>query len=181
MYEFEKTVESITTKLGDNSTLVSAELKEILSEVNSVTSRLKEVNSESANRRVEIKTLKDDHAKQIESFSDYESLKDQLGKLQTNLNESQGELKTVYDGKKSKLKELYSQFDFEDDKLKSISARFKGVEAIESLTNSEVNSELGNFELLSVNKIETSGKVPNPSREQNKKTVHKYSYMNKEK
>ena len=154
MYEFQKTVDLITTKLGENSTLVQAELKEILAEATSVTSRLKEVNSESANRRVEIKTLKDEHATKIESFSDYNSLTEKLVNLQKDLDTSNGELTTVYNTKKESLKGMYAQFDFESDKLKGFSSRFKGLENIESLTNNEVNIEIGNFELLGASKIE---------------------------
>lgn len=177
MYDFKTAVETISTKLGENSTLVQEELTQIISESNTLTSRLKEVNSESANRRVELKTLKDEHAKQIDSYSDYDSLKDQLGQLNTKLEDSQNELNEVYSEKRNKLKSLYSQFDFEDERLKPISARFKGAESIDDLSPKEVKEEMLKFELLSVNKTEKSGAVPNPSKKQeNEKPVNKYSY-----
>lgn len=176
MYEFEKKIELITTKLGDSSSLVQADLKELLAEANTATSKIKSLNSESAERRVENKTLKDEHAKQIESFSDYESLSDQIGTLTKQLEDSNGELKTVYDSKKLTLKSLYEKTDFESDKLKPLSSRFKGLENIDDLSNEEVNTEIYNFEWLSGGKIEGSPKIILPKDEEiiKKKPVGKF-------
>ncbi len=178
MYDFKEAVENIQTKLGEHSSLVSVELNNILSESNSVVSSLNKVNSESANRRVEIKTLKDDHAKQIESFSDYESLSDQIGTLTKQLEDSNGELKTVYDSKKLTLKSLYEKTDFESDKLKPLSSRFKGLENIDGLSNEEVNTEIYNFEWLSGGKIDGSPKIvlPKDKKIETGNTVGKYGY-----
>ena len=164
MYEFDKAVELINTKLGENSTLVQAELKEILAEANSATSRLKEVNNESATRRVEIKTLKDEHAKQIESFGDYDSLKTLLEEKTSQLDLNNAKLSSFYEQRKDVLRKMSADFDFEkDENLKSISSRFKGLENLKTLENDQVEKFIGDFELLTLNKMPSGNNIPNPS------------------
>ena len=71
----------------------------------------------------------------------------------------------MYDSKREKLKGLYGQFDFESDKLKPLSSRFKGLDSVDTLTYQDINQELEKFELLGASKIDSAPAIPNPTKQ----------------
>ena len=176
MYNFKEAIEVIETKLGEHSSLISGELKSLLSESNSVVRSLSDVNSESANRRVELKDIKVLHAKEIESFGDHEALKTKLTEKESQITIFEGQLKGFYDSNKSKLKTISESINFEDEKYAPVKHRFSDLEKIEDLSNDRVEQLIGDFELLGVSglsKKSMTNQQPTNKKQEKQESVFK--------
>lgn len=168
MYDFAKTIDNIRTKLGDDvASSVQVELDEMANESNTLVSSLKDVRSESADRRIELKTLKENHSKELEVFGD---LKDQVTNLTQTIKEKDLQLNGFFEQRKNVLKKMNSEYDvLNDERFESVKNRFEGLNDVDSLDNSKVESFIKDFELIGLNKKESGFNPPKPKEQENKK------------
>lgn len=181
-FNFKEAQDVIKETLGDNYASVQSKIDKIIEVATSQKTDLSNVTQESMKRKGKIAELNIEHEKTYsemqEKISKFDTLETSLSELKSQLENSNNELKSVYDDKKSRLKELSTKIDFKDEKFKSISSRFKGLDNIDELSNQNVNELLGNFELLNVNNNVPAQNTPHPS-QKNSPSANPYSLVPK--
>lgn len=178
MYDFTKTIDNIRIKLGDDvASSIQVELDEIANESNTLVGSLKDVRKESADRRIELKTLKENHTKELEGFADYSDLKEQVTNLTQTITDKDSQLNGFYEQRKNVLKKLNGEYDIlNDDRFASVKSRFEGLNDIDNLENSKVESFIKDFELIGLNKKESGFNPPKPKeqKKQGNKSIFGY-------